>query len=62
MPVTVSPSGVTRTSTSQLLGKFMLLSTRTLRVMPSVHTTETVCSTSAPFSSTRERLAELTTP
>ena len=39
---TLSPSGLTRTSTSQPVGKFRLLSTFTSRARPSVHRTLTV--------------------
>ena len=59
---TLSPSGVTLISTSHPCGKFRLLSTFTVRAMPSVHMTETFCRTSAPFSSTRLRVAVCTTP
>ena len=59
---TLSPSVPTLISTSQPAGKFRLLSTLTVRAMPSVQRTETFCRTSAPFSSTRLRDEDWTTP
>lgn len=63
MPLTDSPSGVTRISTSQPLGVVQAFCPHSqCAEHPSVHMTATRCSTSAPLSSTRLRAAPCTTP
>ena len=62
MDCSFSPSGLEVMDTSHPVGTFRFLFTRTLRTVPSVHSTRTVCITSAPLSVVRERLEDCTTP